>query len=1343
MIFGKYQLLEILGRGGMAEVYKAKSYGVEGFEKLLVIKRILPNLTDNERFVEMFINEAKIAVSLNHANIVQVFDLGKVGDSYYIAMEFVQGLDLANIIKACRRYQTTIPPELAAFIGSEVAKGLDYAHRRRDQNLQPLNIVHRDISPHNILISYEGEVKLTDFGIARAKNTLPDKDRSTIKGKYAYMAPEQARGGDHDRRVDIFSLGVVLYELISGSNPFKNGSTHEIIRTSLSKSYPKLNEIEGLEQIPEEIAEIVARAMDPRADKRFAGASELYESLIAFLYNTGTRVGAHTLTAFLRELGEEGGAYPPTSAEKPELIAAFAGSGTLSSIPPTSPGEAVDEAISDITSIQVPTTGTGDDAHTTGTGSRSLAAEIRDVTLLAMELIGPPMPPSLLERFEGIITENGGTVVEKRNDLIIGVFGLEVADGKDTQDAVDTALKIQRAALIKEQDFTLPQVGVGVYPDKIVLMSTGAPREDDTYFAAVSAARNLAKRGVGCVITSETGKSLATGSYHFEELTNTSTSGSEATAYKVVGRRPVTETYGRMFGRREELRSIGEILAYVSSGTGRTLALVGDAGTGKTRILHEVKRRLLSGGHDVGWYEATCVPWRHSSPFSAVAAMFRSILGVGEIESEDVLRAKVERLRELGLIPEEIEAVSVLLGLHSAGDAGPDERSRQLRSSLIRASSSLAADKMTILFWDDLAYVDTESFEIIEHLARSIEHLQLLLALAHRPGSEVVFEESETLHKISLTPLSESESKRLALSRMGARRAPEDLLVDIALKSGGNPLYIEEYVKALVAGNVVEVHGGEATYNPEASLVDVPKTLRGLVGARIKRLPIEQRGILQRAAVMGQRFNIELLSNVTGVDGASLRPSLQGLKEAGLINRISTMEYAFVSDLVRDGVYDGIVFSDRKEIHACVAQAIEEMFSERIDEFVERLAVHYREGGERKKAVDFLIRAGHKVAADYSHQAALDYYLKALELLHNVPRPDMDRILSVYLPIGHLAIKTNALSLGREKMRLAEELAEDVGDKRKLVQIMRLNAELQARSDRYLESQQYFQRAIELADELEDRDLECEVRAIAGQVYIWLGDMKKAAPFYREVIELMGADPEADVNLLVTAMSQLAKTETNAGDFESAGDTLKRTENLLPKVTNPTTRCEFEEARGQLYYMNREMEKSISVSMRALDIAKEYDMRDMVAKNAHNIGDAYLVLGDFRKAFTYLRMSQELAQEIEFELLINLNNIFLSFIDALKFGSNEGLAQLEKALYLANERNTIWEQVQVHYFLGRIYFERNQFTTAQRHLEQSLRIGRAADNRIYESQVLDLLKQIEELADDSLLEPLPSEKTQA
>ncbi|HKU44248.1 MAG TPA: serine/threonine-protein kinase, partial [Polyangiales bacterium] len=183
VLYGKYQLLEQLARGGMAEVFKAKAHGVEGFEKILVIKRILPELSQNPRFVEMFINEAKIAVTLSHANIVQVFDLGQAQNTYFIAMEYVSGMDLASTLKLANKAGKRLSPELAVYIVSELVKGLDYAHRRRDSDSRPLNLVHRDVSPQNVLLSNEGEVKLTDFGIAKARTVAQAvTDVGIVKG---------------------------------------------------------------------------------------------------------------------------------------------------------------------------------------------------------------------------------------------------------------------------------------------------------------------------------------------------------------------------------------------------------------------------------------------------------------------------------------------------------------------------------------------------------------------------------------------------------------------------------------------------------------------------------------------------------------------------------------------------------------------------------------------------------------------------------------------------------------------------------------------------------------------------------------------------------------------------------------------------------------------------------------------------------------------------------------------------------------------------------------------------------------------------------------------------------
>ncbi len=218
--FGKYWLLERINVGGMAEVFMAKTFGVEGFERLVAVKRILPNIAEDTEFIQMFVDEAKIAVQLTHANIVQVFDLGKVADSYYIAMEFVHGRDLRALFDRCRHEGEPMSVAQACFIVMKVCEGLDYAHNKRDAQGTELHLVHRDVSPQNILVSYDGELKLVDFGIAKAAGKASKTQAGILKGKFGYMSPEQVRGLPIDRRSDIFSLGIILYELLTGERLF-------------------------------------------------------------------------------------------------------------------------------------------------------------------------------------------------------------------------------------------------------------------------------------------------------------------------------------------------------------------------------------------------------------------------------------------------------------------------------------------------------------------------------------------------------------------------------------------------------------------------------------------------------------------------------------------------------------------------------------------------------------------------------------------------------------------------------------------------------------------------------------------------------------------------------------------------------------------------------------------------------------------------------------------------------------------------------------------------------------------------------------------------------------------
>ena len=280
--FGKYYLTERIAVGGMAEIFKAKLYGVDGFEKSMVVKQILPQYARNEEFIKMFIDEAKIAVTLTHGNIVPIYELGRLRETYFIAMEYVPGRDLAEILEVARQKDVLISPDHAAYIAIEICKGLDYAHRRTSDEGRPLGVVHRDISPPNILISYEGEVKVTDFGIAQAADKLGTTEAGVVKGTFGYMSPGQVRRLAVDHRTDIFSTGILLHELLTGRLPYDlNGSMVENLSTIQTVEPRRPGTLRR--RINNEVDTIVIKALAKEKPRRYATAGMLGEDVERYL----------------------------------------------------------------------------------------------------------------------------------------------------------------------------------------------------------------------------------------------------------------------------------------------------------------------------------------------------------------------------------------------------------------------------------------------------------------------------------------------------------------------------------------------------------------------------------------------------------------------------------------------------------------------------------------------------------------------------------------------------------------------------------------------------------------------------------------------------------------------------------------------------------------------------------------------------------------------------------------------------------------------------------------------------------------------------------------------------
>ena len=299
-MLGKYELIRRLATGGMAELFLARASAMAGFEKLVVLKRILPAHAESEDFIRMFLAEARLAATLHHPNIVQVYDIGEQRGTYFFTMEYVQGQDLRRIVRAARRLQRALPLEHILHIIMGISAGLNHAHEKAGHDGTPLGIVHRDVSPSNVLVTYEGSVKIVDFGIAKAATAQTATIAGTLKGKIPYMSPEQCRGESVDRRSDIFSIGTLLWELTTGKRLFAGDNEFQTLNRVAQGDVPPPSSVRP--DYPPELEQIVMKALQADPEQRYTTALDLQVDLEDFAREARLPVSSARMAKFMREL---------------------------------------------------------------------------------------------------------------------------------------------------------------------------------------------------------------------------------------------------------------------------------------------------------------------------------------------------------------------------------------------------------------------------------------------------------------------------------------------------------------------------------------------------------------------------------------------------------------------------------------------------------------------------------------------------------------------------------------------------------------------------------------------------------------------------------------------------------------------------------------------------------------------------------------------------------------------------------------------------------------------------------------------------------------------------------
>ncbi len=1309
--FGRYRLLERIGRGGMADVFKAKSFGVEGFEKVLVIKRILPELAVHPQFVDMFVLEAKLAVRLSHANIVQVFDLGRIEPrdappSYFIAMEYVPGVDLATLLAHARAEDTKVPIELCVFVAIEVAKALDHAHRRTDEDGTPLHIVHRDISPQNILLSWDGDVKVTDFGIAKAADTIPheeldDADLSATRatGKIAFMSPEQSRSEVTDARSDLFSLGAVLFEMLTGANPFKAPTVSETVRRIQAGEYPPI--ALSRTDVPSDLVRIVDQLLAARPDDRQATAHDVAEQLIAYGYTHRSRFDSADLAAALARLNPAG--HGARDANELEPASVF-----------DEPSAELDK-----TPVEVP-----QGSAPPPPPSYPESGERREVTVLVVMLgrdEGERERRDQYRRVRDVLDRFGAWIEEKNSTQIVAIFGLGDTDGRDAEAAVRAALVLVRQRRLEGAP------SAGVHSGPISVDDGGIPVHDERLANLFSVAQTLARATEGQVALSPVTGRLVRRSFVTERLPE---SGRAATDGGLVVRRPLASegARSRFVGRTDELKRLGKILGLATRKQPQLVVVRGETGIGKSRLLSEAKRRLERGQFNVAFYATSCPANGASVPWSGLRALLHVLCGTQEDDTPQRILEVRPRLRALGLRDDQAAAVLNLLGV--AQKMPEAEIQALLRAAFDRMVIGLCRDRLHCFAWDDAQAIDRETLEALLRITRrhrgtalpnrkqNPRGLRAVFILAQRGEPPPALHKRQDVHVVALDQLTERDTAKLLALQLGARAIPPPLLEHVRSCAGGHPLFIEELLRELCDSGVVQVLNGNVSMQAEMR-ASAPRTLRTLIADRVSRLPQRERRVLQGLAILGEPAFTTVLSNVLDTSLPHLDRHLSSLEHKDLVRRTGPTQVRFASPLYQEIVVDAMNPTSLQELHQRAADTYAGLQLPGAGEAAERIADHLLGAGERSRSVEYFWRsAEEKLNADQL-EAALRAMMRGL----SIADPEAREPSQLTEWLGKVAA---AVTQVRKAAGLRDVIAPIVRavDSRGTAR-ERMMAHIHAA--RALGSINLFEEAFAELDAASAEGASVEGASLEESLQRELltaeAEIAARQGLFRRSIE--AGDKLEKLGLIeddVEALMTLSLARAMTGDGDSALAILEKV-NQLGEPRDAIEAVVRQKHRALIFFNKRDFDAAAREGTELASLARAAGLRFDTAAALHNLGDIYDRLGDHPRAYAAFVESIELTRLLEHDRLTNLNQMHLCLLDGLR--SPEGAEERIKALIRhADGHGYLWDVLEGRYLLARLAAAHGDHEQARRQLGHVMEMATGYGHKLIHTDAEELLRDL-------------------
>jgi serine/threonine protein kinase/tetratricopeptide (TPR) repeat protein len=1211
---GRYRIVRRLGAGGMAEVFLAKMTGAEGLEKVLVVKRVLPAFARSPKFLAMFVDEAKLAMRLNHPNIVQVYSFeelrhdGKKGgeSEYLLAMEFVDGMDLGRLLSAARRAGRRLPHNLAALIALEVAKGLDYAHNRKDESGAPMEIVHRDVSPQNVLVSYDGGVKIADFGIARAR--MISEETGVIKGKFGYMSPEQARGQRVDRRSDVYALGVMLAELLMGRAMYPGLQGMEVLEEVRVGHVTSPRAVDA--SIPPELDSIVMRALAADREERYQTCRSLSGALSRYLHAQDEPADLELLERFLDEIAPRESTSPEVSGAKEVPVAAQA---TVLSVPSAA---APIREVRERRHVLV-VAGFFRDAEGTAPGfaTRDLSTE------QALSVID-----QIAFKYGAVFDRPPVSAGTPSFNVLLGL-GRSTVD--DPLQASRLALDVQEALVGLSADALRPlsaSIGISRGVVSSIRVADRRPRWEPVGSVMAIAKELAQKADAGSVLTSGEVYRLARRAFAFDEEAREVSFDDGGTktmrGWRLLGahrgqKRERSTT--SLVGRASELAAIsGMWQEVVTSGRGSWIAVVGELGVGKTALVEEALRELEPAPQEV---RVECAFGGSDVPFSAVAELVTESLGLGEhgaprAEGDAAgARPRLEdALRELGLSDGRrrglVEAFEPLFSPPTEGHVPSAERAEPLFLALRTLLGALARRRPVVVWVDSVQFMDAPSRELLARLVQTAELvLPVAVIFSTRPDPKVEAALRGAL-TIDVQELDETARRELVLRHLGVKDLPPDLLAAITQRAGGNPFFLNELVDALLERGTITVEESEGqrrvVKKPGATLA-LPASLEDVIAARIADLDERERAVLRWLAALGPGLREDELDQLLGKDAGA---ALSVLSERGLVEIRAGGQLAFASVVVRQVAYESTDAEDRARMH----RRIGAFFAARPHRFpAARIARHHELAGEPILAATAWREAGERARAAYSNREALRFWGRALSLLPPLAPERFELHERREHVLRTLSLKTEQ----RAELEAMRQLAEALRDERMIAVALSRLARHDLDAGRLTGVDALLRRALDAAIAQGDRGAEIESLRLIGHLRRDQGDTDGALEAFERALGRAGAVDEhlpARGMVLVNRSNVLWRT----GRLEAAQAAAAEGYAIFRRLDMKGHAAFALNSLGVALAAAGRFEDAIACVTASIVLDRAVGDRIHLARKVSNVGQLYAELGATGRALEFL-----------------------------------------------------------------------------------------------------------------------------